>query len=112
MINKKAWDTLPPDLQAIAETAAQRSNIWVLSAFEAKNNGALQTLINEHHVQLKQFPQAVLKALKKLSTEVLEEVAANDPMSRKVYDAFLKFRANMYSWNAITEEPYQTFKNL
>ncbi len=112
MINKKAWDTLPPDLQAIAETAAQRSNIWVLSAFEAKNNGALQTLINEHHVQLKRFPQAVLKALKKLSTEVLEEVAANDPMSRKVYDAFLKFRANMYSWNAITEEPYQTFKNL
>lgn len=112
MIGKKAWGTLPPDLQAIVETAAQRSNIWVLSAFEAKNNGALQTLVNEHKVQLKQFPEPVLKALKKLSNEVLEEVAAADPMSRKVYDAFLKFRANMYSWNAISEEPYQTFKKL
>jgi len=112
MVNKKAWDTLPADLQAIVEAAAYRSNLWMLSEFEAKNNAALQTLVNEHKVQLRQFPEPVLKALKKMAQEVLEEVAAGDPMSRKVYDSFLKFQSNIYSWNALTEEPYQTFKKL
>jgi len=112
MVNKKAWDTLPADLQAIVEAAAYRSNLWMLSEFEAKNNAALQTLVNEHKVQLRQFPEPVLKGLKKMAKEVLEEVAASDPMSKKVYDSFLKFQSNIYSWNALTEEPYQTFKKL
>jgi len=112
MFNKKAWDSLPPDLQAIANAAAYKANMWMLSEFEAKNNGALQTLVNEHKVQLKQYPEPVLKALKKLAKEVLDEVAASDPMSRKVYDSFLEFQANVSSWNAITEEPYQAFKHL
>jgi TRAP-type mannitol/chloroaromatic compound transport system substrate-binding protein len=112
MFNKKAWDSLPPDLQAIANAAAYKSNMWMLSEFEAKNNAALQTLINEHKVQLKQYPEPVMKALKKLAKEVLDEVAASDPMSKKVYDSFLKFQSNVSSWNAITEEPYQTFKKL
>ena len=112
MFNKKAWDSLPPDLQAIANAAAYKANMWMLSEFEAKNNAALQTLINDHKVQLRQYPEPVLKALKKLSKEVLDEVAAGDPMSRKVYDSFLEFQSNVSSWNAITEEPYQTFKHL
>ena len=112
MFNKKAWDSLPPDLQAIANAAAYKSNMWMLSEFEAKNNDALQTLVNEHKVQLRQYPEPVLKALKKLAKEVLDEVAAGDPMSRKVYDSFLKFQANVSSWNAITAEPYQAFKKL
>lgn len=111
MINQKAWDKLPKDLQAIVDAAIQKSNILMISEFEAKNNGALQELVTEHKVQLKQFPDEVLKSLKKLSLEVLDEVAAADPMSRKVYDHFLKFRDNIYAWNKVTEERYQEFKH-
>ncbi|MBU1345151.1 MAG: ABC transporter substrate-binding protein, partial [Proteobacteria bacterium] len=80
--------------------------------FEAKNNAALRELIDVHKVQLKEFPEPVLKELKRLSFEVLEEVAASDPMSRKVYDSFLEFQKNIYEWNKITEEPYQKLKYL
>ena len=112
MVNKKAWEKLPPDLQAIVDAASYKSNMWMLSEFEAKNNGSLQELINKHHVKLRQFPEAVLKALKKLAREVLEDIAAKDPMSKKVYDSFLKFQTNIYSWNKLTEEQYQKFKYL
>lgn len=112
MVNLDAWNTLPDDLKAIVEAAMYRSNMWMLSEFEAKNNGALQELVTEHKVQLKQFPEAVLKELKKLSLEVLEEVAASDPMSRKAYDSFLKFQKDIYEWNKVTEDAYMQFKHL
>lgn len=112
MVNLDAWNTLPDDLKAIVETATYRINMWMISEFEAKNNDALKTLINEHKVELRQFPDAVLKALKKLAKEVLEEMAASDPVSRKVYDSFLEFQENIYEWNKLTEEPYQRMKYL
>ncbi len=112
MVNLDAWNKLPDDLKAIVETATYRSNLWMLSEFEAKNNAALKTLINEHNVEPRLFPEPVLKTLKKLSGEVLEELAASDPMSRKVYDSFLDFQKNIFEWNKITEEPYQKLKYL
>ncbi len=112
MVNLDAWNALPDDLKVIVETATYRSNLWMLSEFEAKNNDALKTLISEHKVKPRLFPEPVLKALKKLSQEVLEEVAASDPMSKKVYDSFLAFQKNIYEWNKVTEEPYQKLKYL
>ena len=112
MINLDAWNSLPKDLQAIVEAAAARANVWMISEFEAKNNGALQELVNTHKVKLRQFPAPVLKELKRLSLEVLEEVASSDAESRKVYDHFLDFQKNIFAWNKVTEEEYQNFKNL
>ncbi|MCG8634513.1 MAG: TRAP transporter substrate-binding protein [Desulfobacterales bacterium] len=112
MVNLDAWNKLPDDLKAIVEAAAYKCNMWMLSEFEAKNNGALQELITKHNVQLKQFPEPVLKELKKLAKEVLDEVADADPMSRKVYDSFLKFQETIFDWNKLTEEQYQQFKYL
>ena len=112
MINKDAWNSLPDDLKAIVEAATYKSNIWMLSEFEAKNNAALRELVDVHKVQLKEFPKPVIKALRKLSQEVLEEQAASDPMFKKVYDAFLAFQKNIYGWNRLSEEPYQQLKEL
>ncbi len=112
IVNKKAWDSLPKDLQAIVDAAAYKSNMWMISEFESKNNAALVELIEKHHVKLRQFPEEVLKSLKKLSKEVLNDLAAKDPMSKKVYEHFLKFQKNIYAWNKLTEEQYQKFKYL
>ena len=112
MVNLNAWNTLPDDLKAIVNAAAYKCNMWMLSEFEAKNNGALQELVKKHNVQLRQFPEEVLKQLKKLSLEVLEEVAASDPMSRKAYDSFLSFQKNIFDWNKVTEEVYHKLKYL
>ena len=72
MVNLDAWNTLPDDLKAIVKTATYRSNMWMLSEFEAKNNDALKILVNEHKVKLRQFPDPVLKELKKLAKEDME----------------------------------------
>lgn len=105
-INKKNWEELPKDLQAIIHTASMRSTLWSLAEFDAKNGEALKELVEQHGVKLRKFPDEVLRELRKLSDEVLEESAAGDPMTRKVYDAFLAFRAKVEPWTEISERAY------
>jgi len=105
-VNKKALEALPKDLQIIVLTAAKAANLEMLSDFTARNNAALQTLVSEHGVELRQFPDEVLKKLKALSDEVVAEVAEKDPMSKKVYDSFRKFRDQAIAWHNVSERAY------
>jgi len=105
-INKKVWDELPKDLQGIIHTATMRQNIWALAEFDAKNGDSLKELVQQHGVKLKKFPDEVLKGLRKLADEVLDEVAASDPMSKKVYEAFKAFRAKVEPWTDVSERTY------
>ena len=106
LVNKEKWDSLPKDLQAILETAGWRSSMWTLSEFEAKNGNALKELVDQHGVQLKRFPDAVLEGLRKLSGEVLEELAASDAESKKVYEAYRAFRAQVEPWAKVSERAF------
>ena len=105
-INKQAFEKLPADLQSIVLNACRVANQDMLADFTARNNQALQTLINEHHVELRRFPDAVLAKLRTLSEEVVAEVAAKDPLSRKVYDSFRTFREQAIAWHDISERAY------
>ena len=105
-VNKKALEALPKDLQIIVLTAAKSANLEMLADFRARNNAALQTLVSEHGVELRQFPDEVLKKLKTLSDEVVAEVAEKDPMSKKVYDSFRKFRDQAIAWHNVSERAY------
>lgn len=104
--NKNAFEQLPKDLQTIVRTAAARSNVWTLSEFESKNNIYVNKLINEHNVQLRQFPDEVLQTLRKFSQEVVDEVVETDPMSKKVFESFSAFRKNVTGWSQVSEKVY------
>ena len=107
-VNKTAFEQLPKDLQLIIRTAAYRSNIWMLSEFEAKNNLYLQKLIKEHNVQLKLFPQDVLETFKRYSKEVIEDIVTKDKTSRRVFKSFNKFQKEVSGWAAISEKVYHS----
>ncbi len=112
MINKKAFDALPANLKAIVTRACQAANEDMLSEFVARNSAALQTLISEHGVQLKRFPDEVLKELGRTSKEVVAEVADKDPFSQKVFESFDKFRGESASYTRISEEAYTLARTL
>ncbi|MCV2402057.1 TRAP transporter substrate-binding protein [Marinomonas sp. C2222] len=106
IFNKDAFEALPADLQAIVRIATQQANLDMLSEFTARNNAALQTLVNDHGVILKPFPEDLLEALKQASQETLEEVAASDADSQKVYDAFKAFRSSVSDWHDVSERAF------
>jgi TRAP-type mannitol/chloroaromatic compound transport system substrate-binding protein len=106
IFNKDAFEALPKDLKAIVRSAVQQANLAMLNEFTARNNAALQTLVNEHNVILKPFPEDLLIALKKASYETLEALAANDPQSQKVYDSFKSFLGPVSEWHDVSERAY------
>ena len=63
-VNKKALEALPKDLQSIVINAIKVANQDMLADFTARNNQALQTLVKDHKVDLRAFPDDVLKKLK------------------------------------------------
>jgi TRAP-type mannitol/chloroaromatic compound transport system substrate-binding protein len=106
IFNKKTYDALPKDLQQILDAVAAETNLWSLCEFEAGNGAALQTLISDHDVNLARFPDPLLADLRKLAKETLEEEADKDPASRKVHEAFKKFKAQVGVWGSVSENPY------
>ncbi len=111
-INLNAWDSLPSDLKAIVEQANQATNQAVLSEFVARNNSSLRTLIEEHGVILKKFPDEVLRGLGELSGEVMADLASQDPLSRKVMNSLLEFRKDAVGWTNLSESAFAAARAL
>jgi TRAP-type mannitol/chloroaromatic compound transport system substrate-binding protein len=111
-INQKAFNTLPKDLQSIVLHACKSANLDLLSEFTARNNEALHTLVTRHKVDLRKFPDDVLKKLHTISNEVVAEVAEKDPASKKVYESFRKFRDQVVAWSDISERAYLNARAL
>ncbi len=106
IFNKNAYESLPKDLQLIIDSVAMETNLWSLSQFEAGNGEALQELITKHKVELVSFPEPLMDELRKMSMETLEEEADKDAASRKVHEAFKKFKERVGVWGSVSENAY------
>ncbi|MGB5179652.1 MAG: TRAP transporter substrate-binding protein [Gammaproteobacteria bacterium] len=106
LINRQAFEALPADLQSIVSNACRVANADMLAEYTARNNTALQTLVNEHHVDVREFPGAVLDKLRSISEQVVAEIAAQDALSAKVYESYKNFRQQVVAWHDISERTY------
>lgn len=106
IINKEKYSELPPDLQEILKSAALRMNHWVLSQFEAKNSEYLEKLKTEENVDIRLYPTDVLKRLKDLTEEVIEELTSSDPFAKKVYENYQAFKKRTSFWANYSEKLY------
>jgi len=106
IINRDAFEELPPDLQAIVTYAARAANQDMLDEFTARNNAALQDLVNNHGVQLRRLPDDVLLALYRGSEKALQQLIAEDPMAARVYASYKKFYDGVRDYHHISEQAY------
>ncbi len=106
MINKSTFERLPKDLQSIVRSAVARLNIWTLAQFEAQNAIFLDKMQQEGKVEFLAYPEEVLKHLKGLTEEVINELIASDEMSKKVFDSYQSFRSKIQPWGEMTEKMY------
>ena len=105
-INKQAYESLPKDLQAIVMNACNVVNQDMLLEYTARNNAALDTLLNKHKVDMRKLPDDVLDKLRVLSEEVVLELASKDKRAKKIYNSFDKFRKQVVDWHKISEQAY------
>ena len=106
IVNADALATLPEDLKSIVRDAARATNQDMLDEFTARNNAALETLLEEHDVKLRRLPDDVLALLKEKSDEVMARLVAGDPMARKVYASYGEFLEAVRAYHGISEQAY------
>jgi TRAP-type mannitol/chloroaromatic compound transport system substrate-binding protein len=106
IINKQAFDSLPKDLQEIVRISSRATNEDMLALYTAKNNSALEELVNVHQVEVRKIPEDVLRELKKISDEVVSELPTEDPLERKIYESYINFKAGVENYHEISERAY------
>ncbi|MDX9767413.1 MAG: TRAP transporter substrate-binding protein DctP [Ectothiorhodospiraceae bacterium] len=106
LINRKAFETLPEDLQFILINACRVANEAILSEYIARNNEALHTLVTRHNVEVRRYPDEVLTHLRTLSRDVVDEVVARNPQAAKIHASYDAFRSQVVAWHAISELAY------
>ena len=99
----KEWEALDDDLKMIVKQAAANTNLMVLSRFQAANNTALQTLINEHDVNLAPYSDELIKAIGERATTVIPELAQKSADATELYNNLVTFRKTMVQWSGYSE---------
>jgi TRAP-type mannitol/chloroaromatic compound transport system substrate-binding protein len=106
IVNQDSFDALPPDLQAIVTYAARAASQDMLDEFTARNNAALQDLIDNKGVQLRRLPDDVLLALYRGSEKVMQKLITEDPMAAKVYESYKQFYDGVREYHHISEQAF------
>ena len=91
VVDKKKYQELPEDLQAIIRDVSQAEYDQVAADFYANDPRALKTLVEEHGVTVRNSPDDIMEAGAKASVEVVEELrSSDDPLVKKTADSFVE----------------------
>jgi TRAP-type mannitol/chloroaromatic compound transport system substrate-binding protein len=112
IVNKDSLEALPEDLQAIVKYASRAANQEMLDEYTARNNQALQVLIDEHGVDLRRLPDDVLVALWQGTRVALDELVAQDPVAAKVYESYRTFYKGVRNYHHISEQAYINTRDM
>jgi TRAP-type mannitol/chloroaromatic compound transport system substrate-binding protein len=104
--NKKAYYDLPKHFQRILDIAAADINVRTLAAFDAQSGAALDKLVKEHHVDVQVYPDDVMKKIKEISRDVIEQEAKKDAFALKVHEDYKAFQAKTAVWGKMSEKVY------
>lgn len=108
IVNRKAWDTLPDDLKAVVRTAAAACTVISQTWCEATNAEAMDDLVKNQGVIAQPLPDAVVDKLAEVTSQVLSDAAAKDPLVKKVHESFFAFKATHDKWAGMSEAVYQS----
>ncbi len=105
-VNLDVWNSLNTTEQAIIKAACQWANNLSIAEYTANNADYLDLLIEEHGVELRRLPDDVIAAAAKAAKEVLEETAAADELTGRIFESFRASLAQSQAWGRISDEAF------
>ena len=108
MVNKDAWEALPPLFKAAFETACNEQTMLSLAKYDALNPAALRKLVAEG-AKLRYFPKDVMKAAYDKSQELWKELSDSNADFAKIYPSWKAFQEQEASWFRVAESALDNF---
>lgn len=114
LVNKKAYESLPPEYKAMLVTAMKAATAdMFIDNFAGSVEAWSQMKTEFPNIKVKTFPKEVLKAMKKASDELMNEYAASDPVFKEVMESQQAYALKARAWTDISEYNYiQTLHEL
>lgn len=107
LVNKKAWDGLPPDLQEILRVAMRAVDADMYARAYHDNAMNWAEMKQEYpDIQVRTFPKEVLAAMRRANDELLAAFAAADPLAKEIIDSQADYLARARAWTAISDQAY------
>lgn len=103
LVNQKAFDSLPVDLQAILTEATRAASRDMMDDYVYNNALALEQL-KEQGAQLKRFPDEVLTAMREESERVLGELAGQNELNGRIWASMKAFQEQVRPMHEISEK--------
>ena len=110
-MNNEWWQALSAADKMLIEAAASMENDMMMAEYVAKNGAALDRLINEQGVELREFNDDVYDAFGAASEEVFSEVVEHSELARRIHESFADARAKMGGWTNISDQAYVAQRN-
>ena len=110
-MNKSWWDGLSKTDQALIKAAAHQENDRMMSEYNAKNGAALDKLISEQGIQVREFNDDVYDAFGEAAEEVFEEVRAHSDLANRIHESFVATRKDDGRWMNLSDQPYLRQRN-
>jgi TRAP-type mannitol/chloroaromatic compound transport system substrate-binding protein len=107
LISLEAFNELPTAYQEILKSVSGETFANRLSAYDHANPLALQRLVNDHGVTVRQYSQDIMDAAWRESNAYLEEQSAPDATFRAVWESYKSFRDIQWPYAAGNELHYQ-----
>jgi len=106
IINKDAWDALPPDLKEIVTVTCQAITTDMAAEYTNGNAMSLRQLEADPNIEIRPFPDEVLRLLRDTAKEVVDELMASDPAAAKIGKAYFEFLDAVSAHSRISEMAY------
>lgn len=110
-MNLRVWDSMNDGEKAIVKAACESVNHTSLGEFTYQNSLYLDILTKEHGVQLRSFPDEVVKAMAEASKDVRAE-SGKDGIEKRIYESFEAGLKSMRGWSAISDGAYYPARAL
>ncbi len=110
-VNLDAYESLPKDYKAMIKTAAGDEAFRMLSEMTAGNARALEVLLNKYDVELKSFPEDVIKEMFTAGKDILEQKSTEDDLTNKIYTEWKKYRSQVVKLAPLTELGYLNLRS-
>jgi TRAP-type mannitol/chloroaromatic compound transport system substrate-binding protein len=79
----------------------------ISEAWCQKNNAeAMEDLIKNQGVTAQPLPDDVVKALRDANTKILADAVAKDPLTKKVHESYMAYKAKYDDWADKSETVY------
>lgn len=112
IVNKTAWESLPPDLQEIVASVCQAVNLDMQSEYNYGNAMALDQLSKSASVEVRPLPDDVLALLHRITLEVAEQMTASNEAARRIHRSFYDFLEKSVANQRISEQAFLNKRGL